>query len=220
VRNWTSTNSIGRRAAERESSRVMRGFAACVFAALTVVMALPAQAFQKTSFADGSFEYFFAAPSLDIRGAGDLDLTGLSFIEGVTGGFRVGASLDLDWVGGENAWLASPASTWSGLDTLPRSLSFFAGGSLNLGATRLTLLGGTISLTAGGPLVVGDGSMFDVGGGGIISGPGTLLPRLPGGDITLIGGPSPIPEPASVALMLAGLLALAGVATRRAKAEG
>ncbi|MBK8121267.1 MAG: hypothetical protein IPK39_20520 [Sulfuritalea sp.] len=82
--------------------------------------AMPVHAFQPTVLADGSFEYFFAAPSLDIRSAGDLDLTGLSFIDGVEGGFRVGASFNLDWLGGEKAWLASPASTWSGLDTLPR----------------------------------------------------------------------------------------------------
>jgi hypothetical protein len=194
----------------------VKRFAAVAFAAFSIAVALPAHAFQKTSLADGSFEYFFAAPSLDIRSAGDLNLVGLSFIEGVAGGFRVGALFNLDWLGGEQALLASPASTWSGLDTLPRTLSVIAGGSLDLGATRLTLLGGTISLTAGGALTIGDGSVFDVGGtgGGVIRGPGTLLPSPLGGDIRLTG-PSPIPEPTTPALLLAGLMALAGFVRRR-----
>jgi len=128
----------------------VRRFAAFVFAALAVAAALPAHAFQKTSFADGRFEYFFAAPSLDIRGAGGLDLTGLSFIEGVEGGFRVGALFNLDWLDGERAWLASSASTWSGLDILPRSLSIISRGNIDFGTVRLSLPGGTISLAAGG----------------------------------------------------------------------
>jgi hypothetical protein len=199
----------------------MRRFAALAFAAMAIVAALPAHAFQKTSVADGSLEYFFAAPSLEIRSSGDLDLTGLSFIDGVEGGFRVGALFDLDWTGGEQALLASSTGTWSGVDTLPRSLSFVAGGNLNLGATRLSLIGGTISLTAGGALVVGDGSLFDVGGTGEspIRGPGVLLPGQPGGGITLVRSPSPIPEPNAVTLLLVGLLALVGVAARRAKIE-
>jgi len=283
VRNWTSTNSIGRRAAEREPARAMRRFAACVFAALAVVMALPAQAFQKTTLAGGGFEYFFAAPSLDIRGSGDLDLTGLSFIEGVEGGFRVGASFSLDWMGGENAWLASPGSTWSGLDTQPRTVSVAAGGALRFEAVRLSLPGGSFSLTAGESLILGGTTMIEVGatGSAFIGTPGPAVPPAPtsGGVILVSGGSgaiinwermmignpgfavsptpaagvlnrigggdpsyfyppltsgsrnvpitpgggtliflSPIPEPASAALMLAGLLGLAGVVTRRARA--
>lgn len=219
MKNWMSTSSITRRLAKRTAGHTMRRLAGCLLAALAIVMALPAHAFQKTALVDGGFEYFFATPSLEIRGAGDLDLTGLSFIEGVTGGFRVGASFDLDWLGGESAWMASSTSAWSGLDLLPRSVSFVAGGRLELGATRLTLRGGTISLTAGGPLVVGDGSVFDLGGSGgaivaVGGAPGGGLLFPPGGSIT-VNGPSPIPEPTTQALLLAGLLALAGFVRRR-----
>lgn len=271
MKNWTNRSWLARRL--------------CAASLVLLAAALPAHAFQKIALADGGFEYFFAAPSLDIRGVGDLDLTGLSFIEGVTGGFRVGASFDLDWLGGENAWLASPASTWSGLDTAQRTISIAAGGDMRFGAVQISLTGGTFSLSAGESLILGDTTTIDVGGsaGAVVSVPGfapptaggsiTLTGRggdtgdiapinvalpalfaptlgpilvaypvpptslgsdgvlviepmlggditLIGGDITLIGGPLPIPEPATAALMLAGLLALAGVAARRAKAEG
>jgi hypothetical protein len=43
------------------------------------------------------------------------------------------------------------------------------------------------------------------------------VPITPGGSTLIF--PSPIPEPTTAALMLAGLLGLAGVAARRAKAE-
>ena len=215
---------------------------ALAFAALALAVVLPAHAFQKTSLADGSFEYFFAAPSLDVRGSGDLDLTGLSFIDGVEGGFRVGASFNLDWMGGEEAWLPSPASTWRGLDSLPRSLSIIAGGSIDFSTVLLSLDGGSISLAAGSTLNIGDGSVIDVGGSGAtpVNGGGsggvvligdpnvTLRPTIPvrgGGSITIqpggnlaIGGPSPIPEPTTAALLLAGLAWLAGVFGRRARA--
>lgn len=251
----------------------------CAAALALLATALPAHAFQKTALADGGFEYFFAAPSLDIRGAGDLDLSGLSFIEGVTGGFRVGASFDLDWLGGENAWLASPASTWSGLDTQPRAVSIAAGGALRFEDLRLSLPGGSFSLTAGEILILGGTTMIEVGASGsvVLGSPGLAAPPAPtsggatlisGGSVTTIdwipvagtslppapdvlnwiigndpsqfhpplaggslnvpitpGGAtliflSPIPEPASAALMLPGLLALAGIAAHRAKAEG
>lgn len=227
MKSWTNRSWLARRL--------------CAASLVLLAAALPAHAFQKTALADGGFEYFFAAPSLDIRGAGDLDLTGLSFIEGVTGGFRVGASFNLDWLGGEQATLGSPLSTWSGLDTLPRSLSIVAGGRLAFGTVNLSLVGGTISLVAGSYLDMGDGSSMDVGnsGGFLIGTPYASLWRPPagstgdgtitilpggditliGGDITLVGGPSPIPEPATAALMLAGLLGLAGVAARRAKED-
>ena len=274
-----NTNWIGRQAAEHGQA-VRRCLAALVFAAVALAAALPAQAFQKTSFADGSFEYFFAAPSLRIETAGDLDLHGLSFIEGIEGGFRVGALFNLDWLGGEQAALGSPASTWSGIDSLPRSLSIIAGGSIDFSTVLLSLDGGSISLVAGSTLSIGDGSAIDVGdsgaipvngggssgvvrigdpnvtlqptipvmGGGTITiqpgdnldirgpspgtnpitGGGTLLIK-PGGGIILTGPtiltipiilivPSPIPEPTSAALLLAGLAGLAGVFGRRARA--
>ena len=73
MKNWMSTSWIGRRVAERRQAA--RGFVAFALAALALAAALPAHAFQKTATADGSFEYFFAAPSLEIRTAGDLDLS-------------------------------------------------------------------------------------------------------------------------------------------------
>lgn len=241
MKNWTNTSWLARR------------LCAALLALLAVAM--PAHAFQKTALADGGFEYFFAAPSLDIRGVGDLDLTGLSFIEGVTGGFRVGASFDLDWLGGENAWLASPFSTWSGLDTQPRAVSVAAVGALRFEDLRLSLPGGSFSFTAGESLIFGGTTTIEVGSSGsvVIGSPGPAVPPAPtfGGVILVSGGSgsratidfyppltigsrnipitpgggtlvflSPIPEPATAALMLAGLLALAGVAARRAKAEG
>ena len=262
-----NTSWTRRQAAER--GQAVRRFAAFAFAALVLVATLPAHAFQKTSFADGSFEYFFAAPSLDIRSTGDLDLSGLSFIEGVDSGFRVGALFDLDWLDGERAWLATPASTWSGIDTLPRSLSIISGGNIDFGTVRLSLPGGNISLAAGGNLNLGGGSVIATGGSDatIIGSPGFAVPPPPtaggvmltigkpgdnisiiapplttplpsvvpmpivsGGAITLrdlspiaggaitISGPSPIPEPSTSALLLAGLLGLAGMFGRRARA--
>jgi hypothetical protein len=276
-----SKSWIGRRAAEH--AQAVRRFAAFALAALAIAAALPAHAFQKTARADGGFEYFFAAPSLDIRSAGDLDLTGLSFIEGEAGGFRVGASFDLDWMGGENAWLASQGSTWSGVDTQPRAVSVAAGGALRFEALRLSLPGGSFSLTAGESVILGGTTTIEVGASGsvVIGSPGPAVPPAPtsGGAILVSGGsgsgatidwvptggtsvppapaaagilnwivgndpgyiyppltigsrnvpitpgggtlifPSPIPEPTTAALMLAGLLGLAGVAARRAKAE-
>ncbi|MFH1869389.1 MAG: hypothetical protein ABIK82_01400 [Pseudomonadota bacterium] len=279
-----NTSWTGRRRAE--PLLALRRLAAAALAAMALGTMLPAHAFQKTSLADGSFEYFFAAPSLDIRGPGDLDLGGLSFIEGVSDGFRVGALFNLDWLGGEQATLESPLSSWNGLDTLPRSLSIIAGGNLGFGTTRLSLEGGTISLAAGGYLNVGNGSMIDFGGSGgaVIGNPGLAVPPAPtSGGITLVSGgsgsgaiinwdwavirnpgfvdppavavlsriggsdpsvifpvgtltpnpvlliepsgtitpagPSPIPEPDVTALLLAGLLALAGLRMRHANAE-
>lgn len=200
-----------------EHGQAVRRLAAFVFAALLVAAALPAHAFQKTLFADGSFEYFFAAPSLDIRGTGDLDLTGLSFIEGIESGFRVGALFDLDWLDGERAWLASPASTWSGIDILPRTLSIVAGGNLDLGSARLSFYGGSISLTSSGTLTIGDGSVIDVGGSGaiaLLTGRDIVAPHEP----IIVTGPAPIPEPSTAAFLLVGLAGLAGVFGRRARA--
>lgn len=189
--NWTNTSWTGRRPAE--SLLALRRLAAAALAAMALGTMLPAHAFQKTSLADGSFEYFFAAPSLDIRGPGDLDLGGLSFIEGVSDGFRVGALFNLDWLGGEQTTLESPLSSWNGLDTFRRSLSIIAGGNLGFGTTRLSLEGGTISLAAGGNLNVGIGSMIDVGGSGgaVIGNPGSAVPPAPtSGSITIVSGGS------------------------------
>lgn len=253
---WTSRSWVARGISLLVAARPVRCLGA---AALLLAAVMPAQAFQQTALADGGYEYFFAAPTLEIRGAGDLDFAGLSFIEGVAGGFRVGAAFDLDWLGGENASLGSPLSTWSGLDTQPRSLSIVAGGELHFGSLRLSLPGGTITLSAGESLILGDGSSLDVGGsGGTISGnPQIPVPPAPpwSGSLTIIGRPggditigtpggdislitpnprsvqitpgsgivvtvlSPVPEPTAAAMLLAGLLALAGVAARGAKAE-
>lgn len=239
MKNWMNTSWIGRRVADAKSARALRRLAAGLFATLAFAAALPAGAFERTSFGDGRFEYFFDAPSLDISGTGDLDLTGLSFIEGVAGGFRVGALFDLDWLGGEQAAASPSLGAWSGLELLPRTLSFVAGGNLSLGSARLTLHGGTISLAAAGTLTIGDGAVFDVGSGGAGNGDpgiGSLpwpprgsgeLAIGPGGSIDLNGrggsidlnGPSPIPEPTSTALLLAGLAVLAGKFGRRARAR-
>jgi hypothetical protein len=233
VKNWTNTRSSARRAAER----LRRGVAATV-AALAVGAAAPAHAYQATQLADGSFEYFFAAPSLRIASAGDLDLSGLSFIEGVADGFRVGASFMLEWLGGEDARLAPAAATWSGLAGEPRRLDIVAGGDLTFGTVSLALAGGTITLSAASELDLGDGSRIDVGGTGggggsgavIIGMPGALLPRpplsgggtltiAPGGDITLVGSPSPVPEPTAWAVLLAGLMILSGIVRRGPRME-
>lgn len=213
-----NTNSTGGRAAERQAGPAVRRFAACLSPRWRLRRPCPPRPFRRprsTSFADGSFEYFFAAPSLDIRGAGDLDLTGLSFIEGVADGFRVGASFNLDWLGGEQAVLASPASTWSGLDGLPRSLSIISGGNIDFETVRLSLPGGTIWLAAGGAVSIGSRSEIVFGGSGVT----TLQPRgnlslQPGGDLSIVS-PSPIPEPSTAAPLLAGLLGLAGFVSRR-----
>lgn len=209
-------NSMRRRAAERR--RAVRGVKAPVVCCILEgtmknVLRHSGESGNPAVFADKDAGF---PPSLDIRGSGDLDLTGLSFIDGVEGGFRVGASFNLDWTGGEQAWRPFPASTWSGLDSLPRSLSIIAGGSLALGPTRFTLAEGTISLTAGGVLAIDNGLVINVGG--VIGIPGGTLPIQPGGAITL-DGPSPVPEPTTAAMLLAGLAGLAGLVFRRARAE-
>lgn len=235
-------NSMRRRAAERR--RAVRGVKApvvcCILeGTMKKVLRHSGESGNPAVFADKDAGF---PPSLDIRGSGDLDLTGLSFIDGVEGGFRVGASFNLDWTGGEQAWRPFPASTWSGLDSLPRSLSIIAGGSIDFSTVLLSLDGGSISLAAGSTLNIGDGSVIDVGGSGAtpVNGGGsggvvligdpnvTLRPTIPvrgGGSITIqpggnlaIGGPSPIPEPTTAALLLAGLAWLAGVFGRRARA--
>lgn len=187
MKNWTNKRSAAKHAAWTGLRRGVRRFCVGCLAVLGAT-ALPVHAFQTTSNADGSFEYFFAAPSLDIRGAGDLDLRGLSYIEGVADGFRVGARFNLDWLGGENAWLASSASTWSGLATQPRSLDIVAGGSLWFDSVNLSLVGGTISLVAGSYLDLGDGSSIDVGNsGGLVTGtPGATLSSPP--PVSVVGG--------------------------------
>ena len=170
-------NSMRRRAAERR--RAVRGVKApvvcCILeGTMKKVLRHSGESGNPAVFADKDAGF---PPSLDIRGSGDLDLTGLSFIDGVEGGFRVGASFNLDWTGGEQAWRPFPASTWSGLDSLPRSLSIIAGGSLALGPTRFTLAEGTISLTAGGVLAIDNGLGITVGG--VIGIPGGTLPIQP-----------------------------------------
>lgn len=213
------------------NSGLIRKLAASLLAICLAGLAVPAQAYLMTQLTDGSYEYFFATPSLALHSTGDIDLGGVSFIEGVDGGFRVGATFALDWRGGEQAW-QTPDIVWNGIDLSPRSLSIDSEGVLDLGATRLTLIGGTISLTAEA-ILIGSGAMIDVGGGNIIvdSNPGLpdrpprpALPVgggslivLPGGDISL-SGPRPvtaIPEPSSWALLGAGLLMLAAVTRRR-----
>jgi hypothetical protein len=209
--------------------KLRRGSAALVAAlsaALGLALVAPAQAFEKTANADGSFDYFFAAPSLAISSAGALDLGGLNFIEGVAGGFHVGASFNLDAQGGELA-IDAAGNRWLGLDVSPRSLSIVAGGNLALGATRVSLPGGTLLLAAGGVLDLAAAS-FAVGaadaggaGAGIII-PGASLPIRPGTGLTgggtlqiEPGGAAPVPEPCIPAMLLAGLLLLTGVARRR-----
>jgi hypothetical protein len=122
----------------------------------------------------------------------------------VEGGFRVGAEFSLESLGDENASLASSASTWSGSDTLPRSLSIVAGGSLGFATTRLSLPGGSISVAAGGNLNMGDSAIVDVAVSGvtIVRNPGSAVPpvptfrggslliRTPGGEISLTQPPT------------------------------
>ena len=193
----------------------MRKFAASASIVCLAALAAPAHAFSATQLADGRYEYFFEAPSLRIESAGDLDLSGLSFIEGATNGFRVGASFALDWLGDESAWSTLPASSWNGVATDARRIEIVAGGNLDIGTARLTLIGGSISMTAG-TIWIGNGAMIDVGGGNaVVAGdPGRLTP-LPGREISLTI-PSPVPEPSTWALLLAGLLSLTGVIRRNA----
>ncbi|WP_153117414.1 PEP-CTERM sorting domain-containing protein [Rhodocyclus tenuis] len=211
----------------------MRFGVAALITALGLALVAPAQAFEKTAHADGSFEYFFAGQSLTISGPGSLDLSGLNFIEGVDNGFRVGALFMLDSLGGELA-VDSSGNRWSSLDLAPRRLDISAAGDLDLGTARLSLPGGTMLLTAGGVMNLA-GASFAAGGaatggalGSIILGetlpirPGTLpggggtLQLDPGGNITLVGT-APVPEPATSTMLLAGMLLLTGLARRRTR---
>lgn len=184
--------------------QVLTAFFAGIALAATVL--LPAYADEAASApsaptASGEgFEYFFATPSLSITSATDFDLTGLSFIEGVEGGFRVGSSFVLDWqVMHSSALSSGPEGTWTGSDTSPRTLSIGSGGDLSLGSARLSLNGGTIALNAQGALSFGDGAVVDAGSagtGGTGGGGGSVwitvggdpLPPLPGSVVISGGG--------------------------------
>jgi hypothetical protein len=195
----------------------MRSLVASLLAVISTALAAPAQAFQITRLDDGSYEYFFATPSLRVQSTGDLDLAGLAFIEGVTDGFRVGASFSLDWLDGEQAWLAPAQATWSGFDSAPRGIEILVGGNLHLGSTRLTLIGGNILLAAGGILDIGTGTLVDLGNGivdiggnpGIIR-PPVVHPFVPPDRITLA-----VPEPSTWVLLVAGLLVLTAASRRK-----
>jgi hypothetical protein len=176
--------------------------------------AAPAGAFSATPLAGGGYEYFFAAPSLRIESAGDLDLTGVSFTEGVTGGFCVGASFALDWQGAENAWQTTSRAAWRGRDVLPRG-QIVAGERRMPGVNIASSAGSMLSVGSagdgGGGLSVGGAEVRIVDGGSVVSQSGGGLSLEPS-MITLL---TPVPEPAEWSLLVAGLLALVGVSARR-----
>ncbi len=118
-----------------------------------------------------------------------------------TGSIDIAGSIDA----GSNAlWIETP-----GTFTLTGSIS---GGSLTLYAGTL-IAGGPATGPDRGPL--GSGGTISLGGGrpsGTTGGSGSS-----GGDITIHAVPSPVPEPESFALMLAGL-GVIGFRVRRLRA--
>lgn len=209
------------------SSGSMRRLAASLLVAGCAALAAPVHAFSVTRNVDGGYEYYFSASSLRIESAGDLDLSGLSFIESVVDGFRVGASFALDWLGGESARLESQAASWDGSSSEPRSLEISAGGNLLFGIANLSLDEGTIALSSGGFLDLGAGTRINVGtsGRGVITArdgflrlpPDGSLTLFPGGDVSL-QAPTPIPEPTTWLQLVAGL-ALLSTVVRRSRAR-
>lgn len=208
-------------------SGLKRRRAASALLVFLAVLTAPASAVTATQQPDGSYVYFFAAPSLRIESSGDIDLGGLSFIEGVADGFRVGASFLLEWLGGENARLGSRGVYWSGFSSEPRRIEISAGNDLLLGNASLSLPEGTILLAAVGSKNL-DGIATNRGGAIVLVGrdvridPGLQRPITngngslilePGGSISLLA-PSPIPEPSTWLQLLAGLAAILTLARR------